>query len=285
MIRIMPDRFSELLSMDHAWASTTVLSLDEESSFEGQSGLCYQSSYDQLYDWALIQQQSASPCWVVNLHGHGSSGDQLYTRKDICENWLPLFKQYDCNIVTPNLRGNAWMGPAAVADLHELLKYLRVHHQARKFIFVGGSMGGTSCLIYAICHPQDVDAVIAMCSATDIGDYARWCRRNQDVNETIHEIADAIEASYGGSPDEQPQAYFKHNVLGNVSKLKMPVAIAHGDADAVIPVEQAQSLAAKLVRHAHFKYDELPDGDHDAPLMNLRSLFEFILKSELSEKI
>ena len=259
--------------------SLAIVNISKDSVSQGVLRLCYQSTLDQFEDWALIRQPSSSRNWVVNLHGHSSTSDQLYTRKDICENWIPVFDQYNCNIVTPNLRGNAWMGPAAVTDLHALLKYLRVHYQAERFIFVGGSMGGTSCLIYATCHPEDVAGVVSMCPATDIEDYARWCRQNQEVNTTIREIADAIEASYGGSPDQQPQIYLKHNVSKNAHRLNMPMAISHGDADPLIPVKQSRDLAAKLTRHPNFIYEELPSGNHNAPLASLRGLFEFILHS------
>ena len=45
----------------------------------------------------------------------------------------------------------------------------------------------------------------------------------------------------------------------------MPVYLAHGDADALIPVEQSRALAA-LCRSPRFRYREIPGGHHDSPL-------------------
>jgi pimeloyl-ACP methyl ester carboxylesterase len=225
----------------------------------------YQSSVDGIKDWALLRPPEKNDTWIVNIHGHGSHGDQLYTRPDIRDTWLPTFKQNDFGIVSPNLRDNAWMAPQAAADLPELLEYVRKNYQANRFIFASGSMGGTSNLIYAALHPEDVAAVVALGAATDLSAYANWCRT--DNTGIRKEIADTIESAYGGSSEKIPAVYNKHSALENSSRLTMPIFLAHGGSDQIIDVEQSRRLAKKLSPvNSAFIYREIPGGDHDSPL-------------------
>lgn len=209
--------------------------------------------------------------WVVNLHGHGSAGDQLFTRQDIRTNWLPCFVDEGYSIVTPNLRGNAWMSPAAVADLHGLLSYLREHEGAERFVLVSGSMGGTGSLIYATQRPLDIAGVVALCPATDLPGYLAWTTGELE-RPVIKQIHDAIEASYG----HDAQMIAAHSVLGQVDQLTMPVCVIHGDDDAAIPVEQARQLAKAMAGHEAFSYRELAGGNHDAPLWEMATALAWV---------
>src|SRR3990170_997644 len=79
----------------------------------------YVSAHDGVADWALM------------LHGDRSTGDQLLTRPDLRGVWLPAFEAANLNILCPHLRGDAWMGPAAAADLRDLIAMLRQRHGAK----------------------------------------------------------------------------------------------------------------------------------------------------------
>ena len=242
----------------------------------GIQRLDYRSGVDGAADWALLWPPEKGDCWVVVIHGHGSHGDQIYLRPDVRDLWLPAFRRPGCGLLTPNLRDNAWMGPPAVSDLRDLLQYVRAEYQARQFIFASGSMGGTSNLIYAALQPADVAAVIALGSATDLALYHRWCRqRNEGV---IREIADAIEAAYSGAPEQVPENYRAHSALQNASRLAMPVYLAHGTRDAIIPVSQSRLLAAQMGDKPDLAYVELPDGDHDSPLTLMPQAFDWVWK-------
>lgn len=237
---------------------------------DGVIRLNYRSSLDATADWALFQPGTRRDLWFIVIHGHGSRGDQLYTRLDIRQSWLPAFRATGGCILTPNLRGNAWMSPAAAHDLRELLGLLRAEQGLRRTVFCSGSMGGTSNLVYAVLHPEDVQAVIARGAATDIASYTKWCR-GQD-KPILQQIAAAIESAYGGTPDATPAPYALHSTLGHADRLTMPVFLAHGGADATIPVEQARALAARLRQSPAFRYREIPGGGHDSPLPETESL-------------
>lgn len=101
----------------------------------------YCSSLDGIKDYAYILPGENPEFWIIVLHGHGSHGDQLYTRKDVRECWLEPLRKTGGGIITPNLRDNAWMNPAAASDLHELINFLRKEYGLNKTLFCSGSMG------------------------------------------------------------------------------------------------------------------------------------------------
>lgn len=225
----------------------------------------YTSDIDGLQDWAMVV-PAESRTWIVNLHGHGSHGDQLFIREDIRKVWLPEFIKTGAGILCPNLRDNAWMSPAAASDLHGQINHLRSEYSAERFIFFGGSMGGTGNLLYATLYPEDVDVCLALGAATDLSSFYDWCMA-QPADSTPYELGSAIKKSYSCEPRENSELFSHHSTLKNCDKLTMSVFFAHGQADELIPVDQAHMLVDKMTGRESFKYHEIPDGDHDSPLL------------------
>jgi pimeloyl-ACP methyl ester carboxylesterase len=206
------------------------------------------------------------------IHGHGSHGDQIFTRPDVRDAWYPLVTEKHLGLLSPNLRDNAWMSPAAVADLRELLGEMRLRFAAQKFILASGSMGGTSNLIYAVLHPNDVAGVVALGAAVDLEPYVEWCRKSAQP-AVCGEIADAIETNYG--PDREA-VYGRHSPLHHSDRLTMPVFLAHGERDTLMPVEPVRSLASAMRHQPNFRYREVPGGNHDSPLRLMREGLEWV---------
>jgi len=231
---------------------------------QGTRRLDYESGVDGVQDWALLLPGKNSHLWIIVIHGHGAAGDQLYTHRDTRERSLPVFLKSGGGILTINLRGNSWMGPAAAVDMHALVGFLRVKYGMRKSIFCSGSMGGTCNLIYGALYPEDVSGIIARGAASDPATYFQWCR--QRGKPILREIAAAIKNSYGGTPSDTPETYRKHSALLNADKLVMPVFLSHGGADTIIPVEQSRTLADKMKHNKNFSYHEITGGNHDSPL-------------------
>jgi len=254
----MPTR-GNLSVQSTIWPDTSAALLEARPIFHWS----YTSPADGSSDWALAMPPASPPSttWIVNLHGHGSRGDQLYTRKDIREQWLPVLLETGCGILTPNLRGNAWMSPEAVRDLHDLLNNLRHHHAADRFIFISGSMGATGSLIYATQHPQDVAGLVALCPATDLSTLVQWCGQQVD-KPVLADIRQAILQNYR----ESVPAMQQHSTLSNAHRLTMPLFLVHGDDDAIIPVDHSRELVRALQGHPALMYIEQPGGHHDAPL-------------------
>jgi pimeloyl-ACP methyl ester carboxylesterase len=226
--------------------------------------LDYTSPVDLRGDWALLWPNGDCRDCVVHLHGHGSTGDQIFTRPDIRDAWLATYRRRGLAVLGPNLRGNAWMAPEAAADLHALVAAVRKKYAVQRFYFVSGSMGGTGNLVYGSLFPKDVAAMVALCPVTSIGGYHQWCVAHP--GGVVDEIRKAIEQSYGGRPDEMSERYASQDALAHASRLDMPLLIAHGTADPAIPVEQSRKLASRLRSKPGFTYREIPDGDHDSPL-------------------
>jgi pimeloyl-ACP methyl ester carboxylesterase len=239
-----------------------------EWAIPGLLRLDYCSPADGLKDWALLAEPAAGGNdWVVMIHGHGSAGHQLFVRPDLRDSWLPLYRREGVGLLTVNLRGNAWMSPAAAEDLTALLGWLEERHPGGRRILASGSMGGTSNLIYAALHPGRVAGVIALCPATDLTDYVHWCRGQS--HPVLREIEAAIQAAYGGRPEEQPAVYRRHSAVEQARVLTMPTVVVHAEGDAIIPAEQSRRLAAALPADAPFRYREIPGGHHDTPLTEL----------------
>ncbi len=236
----------------------------------GIKRLEYDIGVDGVRDWGLLLPGKRRDLWMVVLHGHGARGDQLYTRKDIRETWLPEFLNTGAGILTLNLRGNAWMSPAAAADLHNVLHYLRAEQGLQKAVFCSGSMGGTGNLIYGVLHPEDVAGIVARGAASDLAGYCNWCRAQ--TRPILKEIAGAICAAYGAAPEQAPDLFARHSAQVHADRLAMPVYLAHGGADETIPVAQSRALAEKLSGQAGFCYHEIPGGNHDAPLHDTQGL-------------
>ena len=67
----------------------------------------YFSKTDGTADWYMLYNAGAASDCVIYLHGHGSHGDQLFTREDI--KWFgELLVKKNFSILSPNLRDNAW---------------------------------------------------------------------------------------------------------------------------------------------------------------------------------
>ncbi|MBT4503222.1 MAG: prolyl oligopeptidase family serine peptidase [Gemmatimonadetes bacterium] len=230
----------------------------------GVEKLSYKSDQDGMKDWALARRPDKGSTWVVHLHGHGSSGDQIYTRADIRDLWLSHYLRLGFGVLSPNLRGNAWMCPEAVVDLHLLLDVTRREYGGRTFYFVSGSMGGTGNLMYATAHPEDVALLVALCPVTDIASYHEWCRSYP--GGVRDEIRAAIESAYGGSPDQVPKRYAGHCAIRHADRLTMPLLLAHATGDATIPVEQSRRLRQRLSSASNMTYVEIEGGNHDSPL-------------------
>jgi len=238
----------------------------------------YASGRDGRPDWGVIIPGRVGGDWAVVLHGHGSGGDQLMTRPDIRDSWLPALRSAGLWIYCPNLRGNAWMSPAAANDLHATLEWLRDNYHPKRLFMTGGSMGGTSALIYAVLHPEHLAGVMALCPAVDLPSYWHWARNRQAQIPVLGEIASAIESNYGATPEQSPDLYANHSAWNRRQQLTMPLALAHGTADSIIPAEPTRQLAQAISGRADVHYDELPGGDHDSPLPVFPKALEWILR-------
>ena len=228
----------------------------------------YESPVDGMKDAALVRPpMNGKNDWMVVIHGHGSHETQLCMRQDVRRVQLTAYLQLGVGIITPNLRNNAWMAPDAVIDMDALLDFLRIRYGANRFFFESGSMGATSNLIYASLRPQNVAGVIARGAITDLASYHASCRKGEAGLPILKEIADCIEAAYGGTPAEKAELYKAHSPVFHPETLSgIPIFLSHGTQDELMPVSQSRRFAAAMAFSPDFTYVEVPGGNHDAPL-------------------
>ncbi len=171
---------------------------------------------------------------VLVLHGHGS--DRWQFIKDLrgeCKGVRDVAGKFGMMVVSPDYRAKtSWMGPKAEADVMQILKELRQKHQVGRVFVSGGSMGGTSALIFTALHPDLIAGVCSLNGTANMVDYENF--------------QDAIVASYGGTKTEVPDEYKKRSAELWPEKFTMPVAVTTGGKDASVPPQSVLRLAGKL---------------------------------------
>ena len=199
---------------------------------------------------------SASKAWpvIVSLHGNGRQGSDgmLPTGTDfairIRENRAP----FPAIVVFPQAQtGTRWFDPGmqrlVLAELDRTVAEFRVD-PARVYLH-GYSMGGTGGYRLAAKWPERFAAIVVVAGRIGPGS-----------NYTAEEVA-IDRAANPAAAAEDPYAAFAAKLA------KTPVWIFHGDADAVVSVDESRKLAAALkAAGAAVRYTELPGADHiDAP--------------------
>ncbi len=147
--------------------------------------------------------------------------------------------------------------------MKQLIGLLKKEFETEKVFMAGGSMGGTSSLIFSAKNPDLISGILALCPATDMRKlYYQWRASAKDF------LAGTIEFAYGGTPETIPEEYEKRSVINYVEVLhSKPVAITHGDADNLIDVEHSRSFVIKASDcGVKVFYHEIKDGDHDSPV-------------------
>lgn len=225
----------------------------------------YCSSVDGSRDWYFARSAGAGCDCVVILHGHGAHGDQFFSTEKLAAQ-VEFLTGANLSVITPNLRDNAWMNPAAVSDLEMILTRERDRMKFGKCIFASASMGGTGALIFALRHPELVDGVAALGAASSIRRYRNWCAGGE---LPIHKnIMAAIDAGY----DEN--SFAAHDVCAQAARLTMPLRFYHSAADRVIPVSEMHALRSAMAQMDNAEFVEVPPlaaapywwSDHDTPV-------------------
>ena len=135
--------------------------------------------------------------------------------------------------IAPDYRAKtSWMGPAAEADVVQIISDLRRAHCVGKVFLVGGSMGGSSALTFAALHPELIAGVSSQNGTANHLEYRNF--------------QDAIRASFGGTKAEIPEEYKKRSAEYWPERLTMPMAMTVGGKDASVPPDSVRRLAAVL---------------------------------------
>lgn len=209
--------------------------------------------------------QAATPV-LIALHGHGS--DRWQFVKDArgeCQAARDTAAKHRLIYVSPDYRAKtSWMGPAAEADLLQIIAELRSKYRVKSIVISGGSMGGAAALTFAALHPNEIHGVVSMNGTANLVEYVLF--------------QDAIAASFGGSKQDKPDEYRKRSAELHADKLTMPIAMTTGGQDKLVPPDSVLRLAESLQKlNRPVRLIHRPDGGHDTNLADATAAFEFVM--------
>lgn len=171
---------------------------------------------------------------IIGLHGHGADRWQFakHTRAE-CLAFRQVAADYDMIAVSPDYRAKtSWMGPAAEADVKQIITDLKRKYKIKRVFLIGASMGGTSALTFAARNPDLIDGVTAM---------------NAQANHLEYEnFQEAISESFGGRKTQIPWEYKNRSAEYWPERLKMPIGFTVGVTDTIVPPNSIYRLSRVL---------------------------------------
>lgn len=201
---------------------------------------------------------------LIALHGHGSDRWQFIREaRDECRGLRDVADKHDLIFISPDYRAKtSWMGPKAEADVLQIITEAKKRHRVNRVFIAGGSMGGTSALIFATLHSKLIAGVCALNPTANLVEYAGF--------------KEAIDISYG-SPDER----HKRSPELHAEQLTMPVALTTGGKDSVVPPDSTLRLAKKL-KHVLSLHRET--SGHSTSYDDTVKAMEFVLQNATAAK-
>lgn len=202
---------------------------------------------------------------LIALHGHGSDRWQFVRdNRDECKGVRDVALKYGAIYVSPDYRATtSWMGPAAEADLVQIIELLKSKYRIRRVLLCGGSMGGSASLTFAALHPDLIDGVASL---------------NGTANHLEYEqFQEAISASFGGAKQAIPDEYKRRSAEYWPEKFTMPLAITTGGKDELVPPDSAIRLAT-IVKKLQPKVLLIhrPEGGHSTNSADTVQAIEYL---------
>ncbi len=203
---------------------------------------------------------------LICLHGHGSDrwqfvrdgrGEARAARDAAAQNRM-LF-------VSPDYRAKtSWMGPAAEADLLQVIGDLKKRYRVKRVILSGGSMGASGALTFTALHPERVDGVVALNGLADHQAYTNF--------------QDAISAAFGGTKTTAPDEYRTRSAVNYPERFTMPLAVTAGGKDTLVPPDSALKLARAVQERNPFVWcDFQKDRGHETDYAAALAAYRFVI--------
>ena len=205
---------------------------------------------------------------LICLHGHGADRWQ-YVREPRGEarSARDAAAQNRMLFVSPDYRAKtSWMGPAAEADLLQIIGDLRKQYILKRVILSGGSMGASSALTFTALHPDVIDGVVALNGLADHVAYTNF--------------QDAIAASFGGAKTALPDEYRKRSAVNFPERFTMPIAVTSGGKDTSVPPDSVLRLAkAVQARNPFVLSDFQKDRGHETDYAAALAAYRFVINA------
>jgi pimeloyl-ACP methyl ester carboxylesterase len=210
---------------------------------------------------------------LIALHGHGSNRTQFIgDKRGECAGSRAAALKRGMIYVSPDYRApDSWMGPKAEADLVQIIAELRKRHKVGKVFIVGGSMGGTSALIFTALHPDLVAGVASLNGTANMTEFAGF--------------QESIARSYGGGKQDKPDEYRRRSPELVPEKFTMPAAITAGGLDKTVPPASVLRLAAAIQKaNGKVLLIHREKGGHETSLEDTVAALEFVFAKALDAK-
>lgn len=216
----------------------------------------------------LEQKSKQATDILIALHGHGSDRWQfIRSDRDETRAARDFAARHQMIFVSPDYRAaTSWMGPAAEADLQQIITELRQRFSPERVFLCGGSMGGTSALTFTALHPEMISGVTALNPTANHLEY--------------NNFQDAIAASFGGTKLEIPAEYKNRSAEYWPERFTMPVALTTGGKDTVVPADSTIRLANVLkTLHCPVLLIHREAGEHSTNYEDSLQAFEFMFQA------
>ncbi len=242
----------------------TFLSIVEQTFLANHDGT--EQKYIVMTPPGLIPENAVSI--LITLHGHGSDRSQFVQQaRGECRAARDVALAHKMLMVSPDYRApTSWMGPAAEADLAQLIQILRKDHKVQRVILSGGSMGGTGALTFTALHPELIDGVVSLNGTANLVQYERF--------------QDAITVSFGGTKHQVPAEYRKRSAEFYPKQFTMPFASTTGGQDDVVPAESVLRLISQIRKHNPkvLSIHRL-EGKHSTTYLDTKHALEFVIQA------
>ena len=203
---------------------------------------------------------------IIGLHGHGSDRWQFAKHnRGECKAFRDIANKYKMIAVSPDYRARtSWMGPAAEADLMQIIKELKTKFKVGKIYLCGGSMGGTATLTFTALHPDLIAGAAALNGHANLLEYKNF--------------QDAIAESFGGNKKDAFAEYKKRSAEYWPGKFTMPIAFTTGGKDTSVPPASVHRLVKTIkIFNPNVLLIHRPQTGHSTDYADSFAAYEFMI--------
>ena len=204
------------------------------------------------------------------------------------DEWAAFFASRGLAVLQPNFRGSSGYGwefkMAAIQnyggtmqdDLTDAAQWLIEQRIARpdRLAIAGASYGGYAALMGAVKTPELFRCAISFAGVGNLIDMRNHYRGY--INYKVAKVQ-------FGEDNTQLKAVSPYY---HAERIRIPVLLAHGGRDRVVPVEQSRDMAKALRKHGKsVTYLELEDGSHNLDLQRHRDAWFKAMDAFLREHL
>jgi|GEM_PF-903749 len=199
---------------------------------------------------------------LIALHGHGSDRWQFINdQRGECLGLRDVAAKHGLIFISPDYRAKtSWMGPAAEADVVQIIREVKKRHPVNRVFIAGGSMGGTAALIFTALHPELIAGVCSLNGTANMVEYAGF--------------KEVVDASYDRADERRKRSA---ELLSD--RFIMPVALTTGGKDSIVPPQSTLRLAQKLKSAGRAVLSlHRESGGHSTTYEDTVAAMEFVLQ-------